>query len=74
MLRQQFDNQKKTQPIEKPIKLPSPITITKKKNTINVLKSSVELGEISKFINEPIAGTPPDKYFMHNLLLRMDKV
>ena len=74
MLSQAFANQKTTRSIGKKIKLPTQNTITKNKNTIRILNTSVELGEIGKFINEPVAGTPPDKYFMHNLLLRMENV
>lgn len=74
MLRQAFANQMSNRPIDKTIKLPSKSTLKKNKTTVSTLISSAELDESSKFINEPLSGTPPDKYFMHNLLLRMEKV
>jgi hypothetical protein len=73
MLSREFIKQGATKKNATTIKFPKQYTVEKSKINKKALNTSGELEENCKFSNEPVAGTPPDKYFMHNLLLRMEK-
>ena len=73
MLSREFIKQGATKKNATTIKFPKQYALEEIKNKKKALNTSGELEENCKFSNEPIAGTPPDKYFMHNLLMRMEK-